>query len=96
MIPVTKDTVRLTRFSVAHAQNEHNGTIIHCFVGHEIVVAYLPRDALDDYLTGQSRHEIRYGLRFGSVISSLTATFLLSRVLFKENTDVASTVNPRG
>lgn len=61
MIPVTKNTVRLTRFSVVHTPNEHQGTIIRCFVGHEIVIAYVPRDALDDYFNWPkpSRDEVR-------------------------------------
>ena len=64
MIPVTKDAVRLTRFSVVHSQNEHNGTIIHCFGGHEIVIAYVPRDALDDYFNWPkpSRDKVRPSL----------------------------------
>jgi len=61
VIPVTKNTVRLTRFSVVHTPNEHQGTIIRCFVGHEIVIAYVPRDALDDYFNWPkpSRDEVR-------------------------------------
>jgi len=61
VIPVTKNTVRLTRFSVVHTPNEHQGTIIRCFVGHEIVIAYVPRDAPDDYFNWPkpSRDEVR-------------------------------------
>ena len=39
----------LTRFSVDHTTTEHDGTIIHCFFGQETVVAYVARDALNNY-----------------------------------------------
>jgi hypothetical protein len=53
--------VHLTRFSVVHTANEHEGTIIHCFVGREMVLAYVAREVLVDYFNWPkpSRDEVQ-------------------------------------
>ena len=39
----------LAEFVVLHAPHGHDGTIIHCFAGRELVLALVPREALGDH-----------------------------------------------
>jgi hypothetical protein len=57
--------IMLTGLSVVYADSDFDGTIIHCFNGRELVLAFVTRAGLDDYfewpwsLPDQSRPSLR-------------------------------------